>query len=119
MKVKILGNISYQTQPIVDGMVEIDDELVKRIGIDKQFDKNGNIIDYVDNSKKVLELTNWFDNYFDKQLKQSQWQKNFKVSQDPYFKDEKGKPRIYADIEELKAQAELVRVLINSLRDEV
>lgn len=71
------------------------------------------------NNKKLTDLTNWFDNYFDKQLKQSQWQKNFKVSPDPYLKDEKDKPRIYADIEELKAQAEIVRETINSLRDEV
>jgi hypothetical protein len=72
-----------------------------------------------ENNHKLFELLNWFDDYFDKQFKQSQWQKNFKVSPDPYFKDEKGKPRIYADIEELKAQAEIVRETINSLRDEV
>lgn len=71
------------------------------------------------NEEKIHELKVWFDFYFDKQLLQSQWQENFKVSPDPYFKDENGKPRTYADIEELKAQAELVRVLINSLRDEV
>jgi hypothetical protein len=83
---------------------------------------NGKIIDETEkvlNQDKVRKLENWFDNYFTKQLQQSQWQKNFKVSPDPYFKDEKGNPRTYADIEELKAQAELVRVLINSLRNEV
>lgn len=64
MKVKILGNISYQTQPIVDDMVEIDDELLKRIGIDKQFDKNGNIVDFIDKNKKILELKLWFDNFY-------------------------------------------------------
>lgn len=69
------------------------------------------------NQKKINELTNWFDNYFDKQLTQSQWQKNFKVSQDPYFKDENGNPKIYADIEELKTQAELVRDQIKILRN--
>lgn len=61
----------------------------------------------------------WFDDYFDKQLKQSQWQKNFKVRPDPYFKDEKGQPRTYADIEELKGQAEIVRETIKSLRSGV
>lgn len=70
-----------------------------------------------ENNNKILELTNWFDNYFDKQLTQSQWQKNFKVSQDPYFKDENGNPKIYADIEELKTQAELVRDQIKILRN--
>lgn len=68
------------------------------------------------NEEKIEQLTNWFDNYFDKQLTQSQWQKNFKVSEDPYFKDEKGQPRNYADIEELKAQAEIVRNEIRELR---
>lgn len=72
-----------------------------------------------ENNNKLFELTNWFDNYFDKQLKQSLWQDNFKVSKDPYFKDENGNARTYADIEELKAQAEIVRETINSLRDEV
>lgn len=83
---------------------------------------NGNIIDETEkilNQDKIRKLENWFDTYFDKQFKQSQWQKNFKVSEDPYFENENGNPRTYADIEELKAQAEIVRVLINSLRDEV
>lgn len=70
-------------------------------------------------NEKVSFLKYWFDVYFDKQLKQSQWQKNFKVSKDPYFKDENGKPRTYADIEELKTQAEIVRETINSLKNEV
>lgn len=121
MKIKILNNLSYQKYPLTEDMIEIDEELLARIGVDKQFDSNGNVIDYeyVDNNKILSELTNWFDNYFDKQLKQSQWQKNFKVSSDPYFKDEKGQPRTYADIEELKAQAEIVREIIKSLRSGV
>lgn len=75
--------------------------------------------DNLPNEHKIAILTLWFDNYFDKQFKQSQWQKNFKVNKDPFFKDENGKPRTYVDIEELKAQAEIVRETINSLRDEV
>lgn len=65
---------------------------------------------------KINELTSWFDNYFDKQFKQSQWQKNFKVSEDPYFKDENGNAKTYADIEELKEQAGIVRETIKELR---
>lgn len=68
---------------------------------------------------KIIELENWFDNYFDKQLTQSQWQKNFKVSEDPYFKDENGNPKIYTDIEELKEKAELVASEIKKLREEL
>ena len=68
------------------------------------------------NQIKIIELTNWFDSYFDKQLNQSQWQKNFKVSEDPYFKDENGNPKTYANIDELKEQAELVADEIKKLR---
>ena len=71
------------------------------------------------NQNKILELTNWFDSYFNKQLIQSQWQKNFKVSEDPYFKDENGNPKTYADIEELKEKAELVASEIRNLREEL
>lgn len=116
MRVTILSNLSYQILPKTENMVEVDEILLKRIGIDKQFDENGNIIDYVNKTKRLENLEDWFDNYFDKQLTQSQWQKNFKVSEDPYFKDEKGQPRNYANIEELKAQAEIVRNEIRELR---
>lgn len=68
---------------------------------------------------KIIELENWFKNYFDKQIIQSQWQKNFKVSPDPYFKDENGNPKTYADIEELKEKAELVASEIKKLREEL
>lgn len=110
MKVTILSNLSYQTLPATDNMVEVDEILLQRIGIDKQFDKDGNIIDYVDNRKKLQELTNWFDNYFDKQLTQSQWQDDFTVSHDDYFDKD------YANIDELKAQAKIVRNEIRELR---
>lgn len=60
MKIKILGNIEYQTIPITEDMVEVDDELLKRIGIDKQFDESGNIIDYVDVGLQISKLDNWF-----------------------------------------------------------
>lgn len=110
MKVTILSNLSYQTLPATDNMVEVDEILLQRIGIDKQFDKDGNIIDYVDNRKKLQELTNWFDNYFDKQLTQSQWQDDFTVSHDDYFNKD------YANIDELKTQAKIVRNEIRELR---
>lgn len=68
------------------------------------------------NQIKLAELTNWFDNYFDKQLTQSQWQDDFEVSKDPYFKDENNQPKSYANIDELKSQAKLVREEIKRLR---
>lgn len=48
MKVKILGQTSYQSFPETDDMIEIDDELLKQIGKTKCFDVNTKkIIDYV------------------------------------------------------------------------
>lgn len=59
---------------------------------------------------KLAELTNWFDNYFDRQLNQSLWQDNFTVSHDNYFNKD------YSNIDELKAQAKIVRNEIRELR---
>lgn len=59
---------------------------------------------------KLAELTNWFDNYFDKQLNQSLWQDDFTVSHDNYFNKD------YANIDELKAQAKIIRNEIRELR---
>ena len=60
--------------------------------------------------ERIEQLTNWFDNYFDKQLSQSLWQDDFTVSHDDYFNKD------YANIDELKAQAEIVRNEIRELR---
>ena len=62
------------------------------------------------NEEKIEQLTNWFDNYFDKQLTQSQWQDDFTVSHDDYFNKD------YANIDELKAQAKIVRNEIRELK---
>lgn len=62
------------------------------------------------NAERLNTLENWFNYYFDKQLTQSQWQENFKVSHDDYFNKD------YENIDELKAQAEIVRQEIKNLR---
>ena len=52
MRIKILGQFSYQTFPLTDDMVEVEEELLARIAIDKQFDvENKCIVDY----KKPIE----------------------------------------------------------------
>lgn len=74
---------------------------------------NGVIVDETDKVKqqeKLKVLENWFDNYFDKQLNQSLWQDDFTVSHDDYFNKD------YANIDELKAQAKIVRNEIRELR---
>lgn len=62
------------------------------------------------NEEKVEQLINWFDDYFDRQLNQSLWQDDFTVSHDNYFNKD------YANIDELKAQAKIVRNEIRELR---
>ena len=48
MKIKILGQLSYQSFPETDDMIEVDDELLKQIGKTKCFDVNKQkVIDYV------------------------------------------------------------------------
>lgn len=37
MKVKIINNLEYQTYPIVDGMVEVDESTLQQIGSTLQF----------------------------------------------------------------------------------
>ena len=90
----------------------------------EDFDSNGFSIDkYNARKNKYLllqeeaELVNWFDKYFQPQLIQSLWQTDFKVSEDPYFKDENGEFKTYNTIEELKEQGEIVRFRIRKIRD--
>lgn len=59
------------------------------------------------------ELDSWFNNYFDKQIKQSLWQEDFTISHDDYFDKD------YANLDELKVQANKVRTQIKLLRQEV
>ena len=59
------------------------------------------------------ELDDWFNNYFDKQIKQSLWQEDFIISHDDYFDKD------YANLDELKVQANKVRTQIKLLRQEV
>lgn len=64
-------------------------------------------------SAKLSRLESWFNNYFDKQLTQSLWQDDFEVSHDDYFDKD------YEGIQELKAQAEVVRQEIKELRNNI
>lgn len=59
---------------------------------------------------ELSQLESWFNNYFEKQLIQSTWQTNFKVSHDNYFNKD------YLNIEELKAQGEVARAKIKEIR---
>ena len=55
MRIKILDKLSFQSFPETDGMIEVDDELIKQIGKTKCFDvEKQKVIDY-DNSAEVKE----------------------------------------------------------------
>ena len=55
MRIKILDKLSFQSFPETDGMIEVDDELIKQIGKTKCFDvEKQKVVDY-DNSAKVKE----------------------------------------------------------------
>lgn len=58
---------------------------------------------------KMSELIAWFK-WFDNQILQSLWQDDFEVSHDNYFNKD------YVNIDELKAQAKIVRDEIRKLR---
>lgn len=56
MKVKFLSNTSYQTFPITEDMIDIDENVLNQIGKTKQF-KDGQIVDYVSNTNIILQIS--------------------------------------------------------------
>lgn len=66
MKIKILSEYEYQSFPIVDGMVEVNEEDLKLIGLGKKFDLTINTIvedtsyqsikEEKDNQERIIEL---------------------------------------------------------------
>ena len=55
IKVKILGQFSYQTFPITEDMIDIDEDILSQVGKTKQF-KNGQIVDYTSNASTILQI---------------------------------------------------------------
>lgn len=56
IKVKILGQLSYQTFPITEDMIDIDEDVLNQIGKTKQF-KNGQVVDYISNTDIILQIS--------------------------------------------------------------
>lgn len=55
MKIKIIDSLGFQTFPITEDMVEVPIEIIKEIGITKQFyGFDGTVIDY-DNTQYIKE----------------------------------------------------------------
>lgn len=65
------------------------------------------------NQKELNELTEWFNTYFDMQVKQHSWQNDYSPSFDSYFN------LTYNTWEDLCAKAQTVRERINYLRQEL
>ena len=120
MKINVYEN-SFVAVPFNENepYIEITDEEYEKL---KNFEltiKNGQIVDNttnIKNMKKLADLENWFNTYFDKMLTQSLWQDNFMVSSDPYFTTEQGEALTYANIDDLKRKAESVRSEIKRLK---
>lgn len=55
MKVKFFNNIEYQTFPLTEDMIDIDEEVLKEIGVTKQY-LNGEIVDYIPVEAMIIEL---------------------------------------------------------------
>ena len=64
-------------------------------------------------NNELNELVAWFDNYFAKQLQQSQWQDDFTVSHDEYLDKD------YANLDELKVQAKIFRDRIREIKEQL
>ena len=68
------------------------------------------------NLKRLNDLQEWFNNYFEKQFIQSLWQQNCCISSDPLFTDKDENKVVYKSIDELKMQGEKVRAEIKDLK---
>ena len=55
MKIKILNEYSYQSFPLVEGMVEVNEEELKLIGLGKKFDNNTIVEDTTYQERKSKE----------------------------------------------------------------
>lgn len=111
INIKITGKFDYQTFPITEDMILVDENDLQELGISKCFDiENNCVVDY-DNSQelelKLLEnelnsLYSWFEKY-DNQVKQYERCKRLGTEFDK-------------DINELDAQATINQKRISEIR---
>ncbi len=120
MKINVYEN-SFRVIPFNESepYIEITNEQLEKLSNFELTIKNGQLVDNtinLQNMKRLKDLENWFDSYFDKMLAQSLWQTDFSVSPDPYFVDTEGKALTYQNIGELKVKAESIRNEIKALK---
>jgi len=53
MQIKILNKFGYQTFPVVDGMIEVEEDILKEIGKTLCFDVENNTVIPYDNSSQI------------------------------------------------------------------
>lgn len=111
MKIKILDEYSYQTYPITNDMIEINDSNIDKIGIGYKFDLSTNTIVedkvYIDNKLKEEKLNRIAELKY--KLKQTDYQA-IKYAEGQLTEEE------YAPI---KAQRQLWRDEINLLESKI
>ena len=120
MKINVYEN-SFRVIPFNESepYIEITNEQLEKLINFELTIKNGQLVDNtinLQNMKRLKDLENWFNTYFDKMLAQSLWQTDFSVSPDPYFVNAEGKALTYQNIGELKVKAESVRNEIKALK---
>lgn len=120
MKINVYEN-SFRVIPFNESepYIEITNEQLEKLSNFELTIKNGQLVDNtinLQNMKRLKDLENWFDSYFDKMLAQSLWQTDFSVSPDPYFVNAEGKALTYQNIGELKVKAESIRNEIKALK---
>lgn len=103
MKVKFLSNTSYQTFPITEDMIDIDENVLNQIGKTKQF-KDGQIVDYISNTNIILQIN---------QLKQKLADTDYKA-----IKFAEGELSA-EEYEETKEQRRQWRIQINILEEQL
>lgn len=122
MKIKILDTYSYQSFPIVDGMIEVNEEDLKLIGNGKKFDLTTNTIvedteyqarkEQEENQVKISELKSWFNNNYRMYVEMLTRRESLNISDtiiDSY------RNKTYTNLNDLYLEAEVVASEIKNL----
>ena len=126
MKIKILDTYSYQSFPLVDGMVEVNEEDLKLINKGKKFDLTTNSIvedteyqarkERENNQARISELKSWFNNDYRMYVEMLTRRESLNISDtiiDSY------RNKTYTSLNDLYLEAEVVASEIKNLAKEI
>ena len=120
MKVKILNNICYQTYPLTDDMIEIDDNQLKEIGKTLQFVDN-KIVPYTpqpDYSGKIENLKKWFDKEYARKEQKYRRLYTLKLNDDDGISGYDKLIALYKEAEIKRKQIQELELQINNKENE-